>query len=121
MSWIVPLIVAALLIVLFLMKQMGQVSAKDARALLGNGAMVVDVRTAGEFVSGHLPMALNLPLNEIEGDIAHFVRNKDQAMLLHCHSGVRSGIAIKKLKAMGYTNLHNLGSYERAATIVSGR
>lgn len=89
--------------------------------LLDQGAMVVDVRTAGEFVSGHLPIAINMPLNELEGDVAHFIRQKDQPVLLHCLSGVRSGMAARKLKALGYTNVHNLGSFERATSIVIGK
>jgi phage shock protein E len=119
MSWIVLLAVVLMMVAFFLVKHLGQISAKQAKDMLLKGAMVIDVRTAGEFVSGHLPVAVNLPLNEIEADIAHFVRNTDQVMLLHCHSGVRSGIAIKKLKAMGYTNVYNLGSYERATSIVN--
>jgi rhodanese-related sulfurtransferase len=49
------------------------------------------------------------------------VKDKNQVLLLHCHSGSRSGEARRKLKAMGYTQSFNLGSYERAAEILSGR
>jgi phage shock protein E len=120
MNWIALLVVVLICSAFFLMKHLGQISAKGAHALLRDGAMVIDVRTAGEFVSGHLPIAVNLPLNEIETEIARCVRHKDQVMLLHCHSGVRSGIALKKLKALGYLNVHNLGSYNRATNIVNG-
>jgi rhodanese-related sulfurtransferase len=48
------------------------------------------------------------------------VRDKNQALLLHCQSGMRSGVAKKKLKALGYANAFNLGSYGRAAQIVDG-
>lgn len=121
MNWIALLLVLVVFVALLWIRKLGQISIKDAQTLLRSGAMVVDVRTAGEFVSGHIPHAVNLPLNELEADLPHFVRHKGQILLLHCHSGVRSGIALKKLKALGYTNVYNLGSYRRAASIVNGR
>jgi rhodanese-related sulfurtransferase len=42
-------------------------------------------------------------------------------LLLHCHSGMRSGMARKKLVALGYTHAFNLGSYSRAVQIVKGK
>jgi rhodanese-related sulfurtransferase len=42
-------------------------------------------------------------------------------ILLHCQSGMRSGVAKKKLNALGYSNAYNLGSYGRAAEIVGKR
>jgi rhodanese-related sulfurtransferase len=42
-------------------------------------------------------------------------------LLVHCQSGMRSGEARKKLIAMGYPNVHNLGSYARAVSIVRGK
>ena len=49
------------------------------------------------------------------------VRDKHQVLLLHCQSGMRSGAAKKKLKDMGYLRAFNLGSYARAAQVVSGK
>jgi len=121
MNFLALLAVAVAFVAFFLIKQFGQISTRQAKTLLLGGAMVVDVRTAGEFVSGHLPNALNLPLNEIETDVPRTIRSKDQVLLLHCHSGVRSGIAVKKLKAMGYMNVYNLGSYARATSIITSK
>jgi phage shock protein E len=87
---------------------------------LKSGALVIDVRSASEFSSGHLPNAINLPLGEIESSLPRRVQDKSQVLLLHCHSGMRSGVARKKLIAIGYSNAFNLGSYGRAAQIVKG-
>jgi rhodanese-related sulfurtransferase len=38
--------------------------------------MVIDVRTAGEFVAGHLPHAVNLPLSEIEANLTRLVKDR---------------------------------------------
>jgi phage shock protein E len=87
---------------------------------LKNGALVIDVRTPGEFGSGHLPNAINLPVEGIEFTLPAQVNDKNKVLLLHCQSGMRSGMARKKLIAIGYTNAFNLGSYSRAAQIVGG-
>ena len=120
MNWTIVIIAVAALAVFFLLKRSGQISSKDAQALLRNGALVIDVRSAGEYSSGHLPRAINLPLDDIEVSLPRRVRDKNQALLLHCQSGMRSGVAKKKLKALGYANAFNLGSYGRAAQIVDG-
>jgi rhodanese-related sulfurtransferase len=66
MNWITVLIVAAVVSVFFMLKQSGQISAKEALERLENGALVIDVRSPGEFSSGHLAKAINIPLDAIE-------------------------------------------------------
>jgi phage shock protein E len=118
MNWTPLLIVAAVLAIVFMMKRAGQISVQDALAHLKNGALVIDVRSPGEYNSGHLPTAINIPLDEIETALPRRVKDKNQVLLLHCASGMRSGVARQKLKAMGYTNAFNLGSYGRAESIL---
>ncbi|MGB8259489.1 MAG: rhodanese-like domain-containing protein [Terracidiphilus sp.] len=120
MDWKIIAVVAAVLAVFLLLKRAGLISAKAARELLRQGALTIDVRTEGEFAAGHLPRAINLPLDQIETALPRRVADKDKPLLLHCASGMRSGAAKAKLKALGYTNAHNLGSYARAARIVQG-
>lgn len=117
--WIPILILAAVVAVVLLMKKSGQISAQDAAAHLKNGARVVDVRSPGEFGSGHLPDALNFPLDEIETALPRRFKDKNQVLLLHCLSGMRSGMAQRKLKSLGYANVFNLGSFHRAKGIVT--
>ena len=115
------LVIAAIVAVIFMMNKSGQISAKDALEKLKNGALVIDVRSAGEFTSGHLAKAINIPLDEIETAVPKRVKDKSQVLLLHCASGMRSGMAKSKLIVMGYTNAFNLGSYGRAEKIVNGK
>jgi phage shock protein E len=75
----------ALLAILLLLKNGGQISTRDARDYLRTGAVVIDVRSAGEFTAGHLAKAINIPLSEIEAVIARKVKDKNQVLLLHCH------------------------------------
>ena len=121
MNWTILLIAAVVLAVFMMIAKGGQISAKDATAYLKNGALVIDVRTAGEFSSGHLTNAINIPLDEIETTLPKRAPDKSKVLLLHCASGMRSGMAKSKLNGMGYTNAFNLGSYGRAGKIVHGK
>jgi len=118
MNWTTTLIIAAVVAVFFTMKKSGQISAKDALEKLKNGALVIDVRSPGEFKSGHLTNAINIPLDEITAAVAQRWPDKSQVLLLHCASGMRSGVAQKKLIGLGNTNSFNLGSYGRAESIL---
>jgi phage shock protein E len=110
-------IILIVLTAFILLKRAGQISTKKALAHLKDGALLIDVRTPSEFSSGHLPSAINLPLDQIETALPLRVKDKSQVILLHCQSGMRSGVAKKKLNALGYSNAFNLGSYGRAAEI----
>jgi rhodanese-related sulfurtransferase len=114
------IIVAVVILVFFLLKRSGQVAAKSVPAYLKDGALVIDVRNPAEFNSGHLPKAINIPLDTIETALPRRVQDKDRVLLLHCQSGMRSGVASKRLKRLGYVRVFNLGSYSRAAKLVSG-
>ncbi len=119
MNWTTILIVVAAIALFLTVSKAGQISAKDATGYLKNGALVIDVRTPGEFNSGHLTNAINIPLDEIATAVPQRVKDKSQVLLLHCASGMRSGIAQKKLNSLGYTNAFNLGSYGRAKSVLN--
>jgi phage shock protein E len=109
------------LLVFMWMRRSGQIPKKEAEEYLRNGAIVIDVRNKAEFNSGHLSQAYNMPLDEVEGMVAERVQDKNKVLLLHCQSGVRSKKAKARLESIGYKNVFNLGSYERAFKIVTGR
>ena len=121
LNWTTTLIIAAVVAVIFMMKKSGQISAKDALEKLKDGALVIDARSPGEFNSGHLAKAINIPVDEIEMALPKRVKDKKQVLLLHCQSGMRSGMAKGKLKSLGYPNAFNLGSYGRAESILKRR
>ena len=119
MDWIIIAITIALLIAYIFLRRKGQISADQAVARLKQGAVLIDVRSPAEYGAGHLKGAINIPLQEIDSLIGRQVKDKDQVLLLHCQSGMRSGMAKNRLNALGYTRAYNLGSYDRAAHIVS--
>lgn len=63
------------------------------------GAILVDVREADEFKTGHIPGAFNAPLSTITSAALP----KDAPLFLYCLRGTRSKRAVEILKKMGYT------------------
>jgi len=109
------------LIWFMVMRRSGQISKKEAADYIRQGAFVVDVRSPREFSTGHLLQALNFPLDELEGSVPQKIKDKNRVILVHCRSGLRSKVAKQRLQKIGYHNVFDLGSYERAFKIVSGR
>lgn len=71
-------------------------------------AQLIDVRTPGEYADGHIPGAVNVPLQQIS-TIAKKVPNKNTPLFVYCLSGGRSQQAVGALKQMGYTDARNIG------------
>ena len=118
MNWTLLLVVGTVIALLFVAPKLFFVSAEAARQYLLEGALLVDVRTAEEYRGGHLTGAVNIPLDELSEKLPPRFTDKGKVVLLHCLSGTRSGIARRQLKALGYVNVFNLGSYGRAQRIV---
>lgn len=84
------------------------VTSSEASSLIKDGAILVDVRTKEEYDEKHITDAVNIPLSEIEeGNIDY---DKSTTIIVYCRSGNRSLSAVKKLIALGYTNVYDLGS-----------
>ena len=71
--------------------------------------VILDVRTAQEFASGHIPGAALLPNETIGTEDIPLLPDKDQLILVYCRSGNRSKQAAEKLAQLGYTNLVEFG------------
>ena len=119
--WVFYCLILAGIVAFMVMRRSGQVPVKEGKDLVKRGAMVIDVRTQAEYNTGHLSQAFNMPVDEIEGLLPGKVKDKSRVILLHCKTGLRSKKAKDMLTRQGYTNVFDLGSYERAFKIVSGR
>jgi rhodanese-related sulfurtransferase len=85
------------------------IKGADARRLVAGGAKLVDVRTPAEFASGHVPGAVNIPLDALERRLAE-LGPRDGAIILYCASGARSGQAKRMLASKGFASVHNMGA-----------
>lgn len=81
----------------------------DFKELVKNGAQIVDVRTRGEYASGHVKGSINIPLNELSSGIKKL--KKDKPIITCCASGMRSSSAKATLLSLGFTEVHNGGGW----------
>lgn len=87
-------------------------------AKTGNEYVILDVRTADEFRSGHIRGAVNIPHDMIDGRILAVVPDKATELKIYCRSGRRVKIAMESLKKLGYNNLTSLGGVHDAQKIL---
>jgi phage shock protein E len=108
----IALTLAALIIVgagIYLMFGRGrEIQGPDARKLVAAGARLVDVRSPEEYGRGHLPSAVNIPVQELDRRLAE-VGPVDHEVIVYCRSGHRSTRATELLRQHGFTKVHNLG------------
>lgn len=71
-----------------------------------NEYILIDVRSRGEYLEGHLNGAINIPLSDIKKEISNINMNKK--VLLYCQSGIRSKKALRILENLGYHEIYSL-------------
>ena len=90
------------------------IDAKEGKRLmdeLGDKVLILDVRHAFEFNNGHIPNAILIDNDEISSTVKHpdLPDDFDRPILIYCRSGVRSNYAMKKLQALGYKTVYDMG------------
>ncbi len=86
----------------------------DLSQKIKEGATIVDVRTADEYRSGHVPGSVNIPLDRLQGQLQKIPKNKP--VITCCRSGARSGMAADVLKQAGY-DVYNGGPWTSVADL----
>ena len=74
-----------------------------SKVIENSNAQILDVRTRGEFLKGHLPNAINIDIkSNTFNETARTLLDVDRPVALYCQSGKRSRIAAGILLDMGY-------------------
>lgn len=73
-----------------------------------SGAVLLDVRTAQEYAAGHIPASRNIPLDQLD-QAGERIPDRDTPLYVYCLSGARSRLAAARLRAMGYTQVRDIG------------
>ena len=82
------------------------ISVDEALRLWQNKeAIIIDVRTPGEYRDGHIPGVVNIPLDELEKRIGEIP--KDKKVVLICRTGSRSAQGTRLLRSKGLNNVYN--------------
>jgi phage shock protein E len=83
----------------------------DAKKLVADGALLLDVRTVEEFNERHVEGAKNIPVGELEKRLAE-VGDKNRTVVVYCRSGRRSETAKGVLLKAGWKRVENVGSID---------
>jgi phage shock protein E len=107
--YVIAGIIVALVVVKFFSGGSLMADKEEIKKKIKDGALVVDVRSVGEFSGGHFNGALNIPVDEVQRRISEFGTNKDREIILYCRSGGRAGSAKQILESAGYKKVTNAG------------
>ena len=86
----------------------------DYAALIKEGATILDVRSRSEYAGGHAKGSVNIPLQELSGNLSKIKKNKP--VIACCASGMRSSSAKAILKANGF-EVYNAGAWNSLVNI----
>jgi rhodanese-related sulfurtransferase len=88
----------------------GSSNNENLATLVNDGAFLVDVRSPGEFADGNVKGSVNIPLDQVQNQLAKF---KDkESIVVFCRSGNRSSQAKSILEQNGFTNVTNGGTWQ---------
>ena len=85
------------------------VSSSQATLLINReNAVVIDVRSPDEYVTGHVPESRNIPEERFGERVVELEKLKNTPVILVCQSGTRSAVLAKRLEQDGFSNSHTL-------------
>jgi rhodanese-related sulfurtransferase len=84
------------------------IGPQDAVRLINQNALVLDLRPAEAFATGHLAGARNLPPEQLPQAGETLKKYKEKPVVVYCDTGSQSGSAARKLAEQGFTKAVNL-------------
>jgi phage shock protein E len=82
----------------------------DFKKLKNEGAIILDVRSKGEYTQGHIKGSINIAVDQLATNL-NKLPNKNKVIITCCASGGRSGMAKRILESNGYAEVHNGGGW----------
>ncbi|MDP4268658.1 MAG: rhodanese-like domain-containing protein [Bacteroidota bacterium] len=82
----------------------------DYAELVKQGAIILDVRTKGEYAGGHIKGSVNISVDALSANLGK-LKDKNKPIITCCASGMRSASAKSLLKSRGYQEVYNGGSW----------
>jgi rhodanese-related sulfurtransferase len=80
-----------------------------------SSSVIIDVRTAEEYVGGHLQNAINIDVQSPDFDTLIAVLPIDGHYIIYCASGNRSAAAVTRMAELGFTTLTDAGGVTDAS------
>ena len=78
--------------------------------LVKQGAVILDVRSKGEYSGGHIKGSINISVDTLKSNLDK-LKDKNKTIITCCVSGMRSAFAKNILKSNGYTSVYNGGGW----------
>ena len=91
-------------------KMLGIGPSVNYAELIKEGAIILDVRSKGEYGSGHIRGSMNIAVEQL-GNNLNKLKDKNKPIITCCASGMRSASAKSILRSKGYTQVYNGGSW----------
>ena len=92
-------------------KKLFGIKSTDYAQLMKEGAIILDVRTSGEFSSGHIKGSVNIPVEKLSHNLSK-LKAKNKPIITCCASGMRSASAKGILKSNGFAEVYNGGAWQ---------
>lgn len=93
-----------------IVKKMMGGSNPDLKEIIAQGAVIIDVRSTGEYGTGHAKGSINIPLDTLSARLLKL--DKKKPVITCCASGMRSASAKSILKKAGFEEVYNAGPWQ---------
>jgi rhodanese-related sulfurtransferase len=98
------------ILIAFLKKLLGLGPIVNYAGLVKDGALIIDVRSKGEFAAGHIIGSVNIPVGDLKNNL-NKLKDKNSPVITCCASGMRSATAKAFLISNGYVHVYNGGGW----------
>jgi molybdopterin/thiamine biosynthesis adenylyltransferase/rhodanese-related sulfurtransferase len=88
--------------------EIAEITAPEAKHLVGDGTLFVDIRERDEWEEGNIPGAVHIPRGNLESRIEAAATDRGQRIVVYCQSGARSAFGAKTLQELGYEQVESL-------------
>ena len=91
-----------------------RITADEAQVLMQKERdyLVLDVRSPEEYAEGHIPHAINIPMEQFGEDPPKELPDRNQTIFVYCVKGIRSMNVANRLAHMGYKNIIEMGGIQ---------
>ncbi len=91
-----------------------RITADEAQVLMEREQdyLILDVRSPEEFAEGHIPHAINIPMDRIGEEPPQELPDRNQMIFVYCVKGIRSMNVANRLAHMGYKNIIEMGGIQ---------
>ena len=91
-----------------------RITADEAQVLMQKERdyLILDVRSPEEYAEGHIPHAINIPMEQFGEDPPKELPDRNQTIFVYCVKGIRSMNVANRLAHMGYKNIIEMGGIQ---------